>query len=74
MAGRKYNLVIVVLMVTLAGCAVGFDAIHDHDPAHDFAAHESYAWMSEHPMKVGRTERALSPLLESRIMSAVENV
>jgi hypothetical protein len=57
----------------LGGCATGFEATYDHDPANDFAAYKTFAWVSEHPMKVGSVERIPSPLLESQIMVTVES-
>lgn len=73
MAGRKFFFAIIALLtVTLAGCASTFKATHDHDPAQDFSAYKTYFWIAEHPMKVGATTRMPNPLLEPRIMSAVE--
>lgn len=65
--------VISLLTVTLAGCASTFKATHDHDPAQDFTAYKTYSWIAEHPMKVGATSRMPNPLLETRIMSAVQS-
>jgi hypothetical protein len=62
----------VVATAVLGGCATGFDATFDHDPANDFAAYKTFAWVSEHPMKVGAVTRIPSPLLESQIMVTVE--
>jgi hypothetical protein len=56
----------------LAGCATGFKATFDHDPANDFGRYKTFAWISEHPMTVGATDRIPNPMLEPRIMSAVE--
>ena len=63
----------VVAIALLGGCATGFEATYDHDPANDFAAYKTFAWVSEHPMKVGSVERITSPLLESQIMVTVES-
>lgn len=62
----------VVATVVLGGCATGFEAMYDHDPANDFTAYKTFAWVSEHPMKVGEVARIPSPLLESQIMVTVE--
>ena len=64
----------VVATALLGGCATGFEATYDHDPANDFAAYKTFAWISEHPMKVGSVERIPSPLLESQIMVTIESV
>ena len=69
----RIGYVAVVAVVVLVGCASGFEATYDHDPANDFAAYKTFAWVSEHPMKVGAIERIPSPLLESQIMVTVES-
>jgi hypothetical protein len=63
----------VFAIALLGGCATGFEATYDHDPANDFAAYKTFAWVSENPMKVGSVERIPSPLLESQIMVTVES-
>jgi len=70
----KSQILVVVLTSLLFGCATGFKAIHDHDAANDFTDYKTFAWISEHPMKVGATERIISPMMEPRVMSSVENV
>ena len=62
----------VVATAVLGGCASGFEATYDHDPANDFTAYKTFAWVSEHPMKVGAVTRIPSSLLESQIMVTVE--
>jgi hypothetical protein len=63
----------VLSLAFLAGCASTFEASYDHDPANDFANYQSFAWISKNPMKVGKNVGAVNPLLEPRIMSALEN-
>jgi hypothetical protein len=63
---------VALACVLLTGCATGFKATHDHDPSHDFSEYQTFAWISENPMKVGRTVQAPNPLLQPRIMDAVE--
>ena len=63
----------VVSLVLLAGCASTFEATYDHDAANDFNKYQSFAWLSKNPMKVGKNVGAVNPLLEPRIMSALEN-
>lgn len=63
-----------VLILTLLGaCASTFKATYDHDPSNDFSNYQSFTWISKNPMKVGRTAEALNPMLQPRIMSAIEN-
>ncbi len=64
---------IAVMSVVLGGCASGFEAIYDHDPTHDFSAYQTFAWISPRPMKIGATSRIPSPLLEPRIMAAIDD-
>ena len=70
---RKTGFMALAVAVLLVGCATGFKATHDHDPANDFTAYKTFTWISEHPMTVGATDRIVSPLLESRIMVTVES-
>ena len=58
----------------LAACASGFKATYDSDPAHDFSGYQTYAWISANPMIVGPTNRVPNPLLEPKIMAAIEGV
>lgn len=59
--------------VVLGACATGFRANHDFDEQNDFTDYRSWAWMSEHPMTVGGLESMPNPLLEPRIMAAIED-
>ena len=61
-------------LVLLSACASTFEAMYDHDPSNDFSNYQSFTWISENPMKVGRTAATnINPLLQPRIMSALEN-
>jgi hypothetical protein len=70
---RVCLLVIASLSIGLGACASGFKATHDSDPTHDFSGYQTFAWISENPMIVGPTNRMPNPLLEPRIMSAIED-
>lgn len=72
MARPGTTFVILVTTALLAGCATGFKATFDHDPAQDFSGYKTFAWISDHPMKVGTADRIPNPMLEPRIMSTVE--
>lgn len=71
---RRINIGFLALTtaLVLGGCASGFKATYDSDPAHDFSAYKTFGWVNEHPMKVGATDRAVNPMIEPRIMDAVE--
>lgn len=62
----------VVVCALLGACASTFKATHDHDASHDFTGYQTFAWISKNPMKVGKMATAPNPLLEPRIMSALE--
>jgi len=62
----------VLAMALLSGCATGFKATYDHDANHDFSNYQKFAWISKNPMKVGEGVTTPNPLLEPRIMSALE--
>jgi hypothetical protein len=70
---RLFLLTTVVASLGLAACASGFKASFDSDPAHDFSGYKTFAWISANPMIVGSTNRMPSPLLEPRIMTAIED-
>ena len=70
---RKATLITMALVsLGLAACASGFKATYDADPAHDFSGYQTFAWISENPMIVGPTNRMPNPMLEPRIMAAIE--
>ena len=69
---RVSMLVMAFLSLGLAACASGFKATYDSDPSHDFSGYQTFAWMSANPMIVGPTDRMPNPLLEPRIMAAIE--
>jgi hypothetical protein len=74
MATRTARLLSTALVSLLLGaCATGFQAGYDYDRSHDFSNFQSWAWISEHPMTIGRLDNMPNPLLEPRIMSAIED-
>ena len=70
---RLSILVVAAVSLGLSACATGFKATYDSDPAHDFSGYQTYAWMSANPMIVGPTNRMPNPLLEPKIMAAIED-
>jgi hypothetical protein len=73
MAIRKvFLLAVAFLSLGLTACASGFKATYDSDPSHDFSGYQTFAWISANPMIVGPTNRMPNPLLEPKIMAAVE--
>lgn len=71
---RVLIIVTAFFSLGLAACATGFQATYDSDPSHDFSGYQTYAWMSANPMIVGPTNRMPNPLLEPKIMAAMESV
>ena len=72
MALESRLLCTICSLALITGCASTFEASYDHDPASDFANYQSFAWISKNPMKVGKGVNVANPLLEPRIMSALE--
>jgi len=62
----------VLVFAQLGACASTFKATHDHDANHNFSNYQTFAWISKNPMKVAATASSYNPLLEPRIMSALE--
>jgi hypothetical protein len=70
---RRLSLLVAAFVsLGLAACATGFKATYDSDPAHDFSGYQTFAWISENPMVVGPSNRVPNPLLEPKIMAAIE--
>lgn len=64
---------LILLCLCLGGCATRFTADYDYDRSHDFSGHDSWTWISENPMTLGELSTLPNPLLEPRIMSAIED-
>ena len=74
MVVRRASLLIMVLVsLGLAACASTFESSYDSDPAQDFSVYKTWGWISEKPMIIGSSERIPNPLLEPKIMQAIEN-
>ena len=72
MRALKTGFLALTAALILSACASGFKATYDSDPAHDFSGYKTFGWVNEHPMKVGATDRVVNPMLEPRVMDAVE--
>jgi len=73
MATRRSVFCTVLILTLLGACASTFKASYDHDSSNDFLNYQSFTWLSKNPMKVGQTAEVLNPMLQPRIMSALEN-
>ncbi len=75
MLDRRARLVLLTALASigLGVCASSFKATYDSDPGHDFTNYKTFAWISANPMVVGATNRMPNPLLEPRIMQAIED-
>ena len=62
-----------VSLVGLGGCAPSVKVTADRDPAVNLGAYQTFAWVSEHPLVGVRTDQAVSPLLEPRVMAAIRS-
>ena len=72
MTSKSRLLCTLLASFAFTACATTFEASYDHDPANDFSKYQSFAWISKNPMKVGKSVGVPNPLLEPRIMSALE--
>lgn len=72
MKTRTTILGMVLAFALLGACATTFKATYDHDVDHDFSNYHTFAWLSKNPMKVSQSITTPNPLLEPRIMSALE--
>jgi hypothetical protein len=73
MAVRRACLLTTALFsLGLAACASTFEASYDSDPQQDFSGYKHWGWISEHPMIMGSSDRVPNPLLEPKIMRAIE--
>ena len=60
-------------LLAVSCASSGFRATHDYDSSNDFSVYQSWAWISDEPMKVGPMATVSNPLLEPRIMSAIDS-
>lgn len=74
MTVRRTSLLMVALFsLGLAACASNFEATYDSDPAQDFTGYKTWGWISENPMILGSSDRVPNPLLQPKIMQAIED-
>lgn len=59
------------LILTACSSSPSIRSSHDFNPSISFSGFRTYAFISEHPMIVGQTGAAVSPMLEGRLMEAV---
>jgi len=72
MRTRMNLLGMIAFVALLSACASTFEASYDHDSSNNFSNYQTFAWISKNPMKVGQAATVPNPLLEPRIMSALE--
>ena len=75
---RRYWLLLVAPLL-LAACQAGLPADYEYDPAADFSAYQSWAWLSDEPLIVTQTgatqvDPSINPLLEQRLRVSVARV
>lgn len=70
---RASLLMMAIVSLGMAACASTFKADYDSDPAQDFSVYKTWGWISESPMIVGSTDRVPNPLLQPKIMRAIED-
>lgn len=57
----------IIAGFVLAGCAAQMTATMDFDPAVDFSAYRTFAWIDPNPVVRAATQRPLSPLIIIRL-------
>ena len=72
MRTRMNLLGMIAFVALLSACASTFEASYDHDSSNNFSNYQTFAWISKNPMKVSTSAPSINPLLEPRIMSALE--
>jgi hypothetical protein len=62
----------LLLAVGLAACSSNpIKSDYDYNHAIDFSKYRTYAFISDHPMIVGQTQKAVNPLVEDRIEEGI---
>jgi hypothetical protein len=61
----------VAIALALAACAAGNKANVDYDPVNDFSGYQSFTWLSENPMKVGKALNQPQESLQPTLMAAI---
>lgn len=59
------------LVLTACSSTPSINSTHDFNRSINFTSYQTYAFISEHPMIVGQTPGAVSPMLEGRLMDAI---
>ena len=70
----KLNHLFIALLVAafgISGCATQSSGGADYDVTHDFSVYSTFAWISDHPMKVGPVLEDPRDSLEPSIMDAI---
>lgn len=70
---RYFRTLAVIVVLALVGCATKVPGRMHHDPAHDFSGYQTFAWISERPMKVGPVIADPRDSLEPAIMEAIRS-
>jgi len=74
MAARRICLLTMAFVgLGLGACASTFEATYDSDPSQDFTVYKTYGWISENPMILGSSDRVPNPLLQPKLMAALES-
>ena len=61
----------VAVALALAACAAGNKAKVDYDLVNDFSSYQSFTWLSENPMKVGKALNQPKESLQPTLMAAI---
>ena len=67
----RTHLPAVMLALALGACAAGPGANVNYDPANDFSKYQSFSWLSENPMRVGKAVGPPQESLQPAVMAAI---
>lgn len=70
---KNLKILTVIAALSTFGCAAQGPGKFDHDESHDFSAYRTFAWISDHPMKVGPVVTDPRDSLEPMIMAAIRS-
>ena len=73
MMGEKVRAPVLALAIalTVAACAASTTARIDYDHANQFSSYQSFTWLSENPMKVGKAVSQPRESLQPSLMAAI---
>jgi len=69
----RASVALILPALMLLACAAASPGKTDFDTSHSFATYQSFTWLSENPMKVGKTVATPRETLQPAIMAAIRS-